>query len=191
VDAAASKQAIETGLQWLQKTATWRDVSVLFFAGHGLNDPSGRFYLVPSDGFSDSPNRTCVSDATLKEFCQHTPGRVVIFLDACRSANIKIDVNELALKLGRNDCGAIVITSSAGYQQSFEGDAWKAGAFTRALVDGLEGRADLFRTGYVSSPYDIACYVDHVVRTLTDERQTPICAAPKMPQFKITRATVH
>jgi hypothetical protein len=115
----------------------------------------------------------------------------MLLLDACRSGSIKINVNELALKLGRNDCGAIVITSSASYQESLEGDAWKAGAFTRALVDGLEGRADLFRTGYVSSPYDIACYVDHVVRTLTDERQTPICTAPKMPQFRITRATVH
>jgi uncharacterized caspase-like protein len=115
----------------------------------------------------------------------------MVFLDACRSASVKINVNELALKLGRNDCGAIVITSSAGDQDSLEDEQWKAGAFTRALVDGLEGRADFLRTGYVSSPYDIACYVDHVVRTLTDERQTPTCAAPKMPQFKITRATVH
>jgi hypothetical protein len=190
-DAEATKESIEAGLQWLQKTATWRDVSVFFYAGHGLNDSSGQFFLVPIDGSTDSPERTCISEVMLKDFCQHTPGRIMVLLDACRSASIKINVNELALKLGRNDCGAIVITSSAGYQQSFEGDAWKAGAFTRALVDGLEGRADLFHTGYVSSPYDIACYIDHVVRSLTDEHQTPICATPKMPQFKLTRATVH
>ena len=190
-DGKATKEAIEAGLLWLQKSATWRDLSVLFYAGHGFNDESGRFFLLPIDGATSKPEQTCVSDAMLKDFCQHTQGKVMLLMDACRSASIKINVNELALKLGRADCGAIVIASSAGYQQSFEGEAWRAGAFTRALVDGLEGRADLFQTGYVSSPYDIACYVDHIVRQLTDERQTPICAAPKMPQFKITRATVH
>ena len=191
VDAEATQEGVEAGLKWLREKATWRDVSVLFYAGHGLNDESGRFFLLPIDGSPKNPTRTCIGDTLIKDFCQHTPGKVIVLLDACRSASVKINVNELALKLGRSDCGAIVITSSTGYQDSLEGEPWKAGAFTRALVDGLEGRADFLRTGYVSSPYDIACYVDHVVRTLTDERQTPTCAAPKMPQFKITRATVH
>jgi uncharacterized caspase-like protein len=132
-----------------------------------------------------------VAGAALREFCQNTPGKIMVLLDACRSASIEINVNELAMQLGRSDCGAIVLTSSAGHQNSLENEAWRAGAFTRALVDGLEGRADFLRTGYVSSPYDIASYVDHVVRSLTAERQTPTCASPKMPQFKITRATVH
>jgi WD40 repeat protein len=191
VDAEATKEKIEAGLQWLQKQATWRDVSVVFYAGHGMNDDSGQFFLIPMDGLPKRASQTCIADTAIKEFCQRTPGKVIVLLDACRSASIKINVNELALKLGRSDCGAIVLTSSAGYQDSLEGEEWKAGAFTRALVDGLEGRADFLRTGYVSSPYDIASYVDHVVRLLTDERQTPTCAAPKMPQFKITRATVH
>jgi WD40 repeat protein len=191
LDAQASKDGIEGGLKWLREKATWRDVSVVFYAGHGLNDESGAFFLLPIDGSPRNPSRTCIPDTMLRDFCQHTAGKVIVLLDACRSASVKINVNELALKLGRSDCGAIVITSSAGYQDSLEGDDWKAGAFTKALVDGLEGRADFLRTGYVSSPYDIACYVDHVVRTLTDERQTPTCAAPKMPQFRITRATVH
>ncbi len=191
LDAEATKEGIESGLVWLRKKATWRDVAVLFYAGHGLNDEEGRFYLLPIDGSPTSAARTCIPDTAIKDFCRHTPGKVMVLLDACRSASVKINVNELALKLGRNDCGAIVITSSSGNQDSLEGEAWKAGAFTRALVDGLEGRADFLHTGYVSSPCDIASYIDHVVRTLTDERQTPTCAMPKMPQFKITRATVH
>lgn len=191
LDGEATKEGIEAGLQWLGNKATWRDVSVFFYAGHGFNDESGQFFLLPMNGSSNSPNRTCIPDSAIKDFCQHTRGKVMVLLDACRSASVKINVNELALKLGRSDCGAIVITSSTGEQDSLEGEAWKAGAFTRALVDGLEGRADFLHTGYVSSPYDIACYVDHIVRTLTEERQTPTCAAPKMPQFKITRATVH
>ncbi|MGD0899994.1 MAG: caspase family protein [Thermoguttaceae bacterium] len=191
VESRAKKRDIEAGLQWLQTAAAWNDVSVFFFAGHGLSGEAGSFFLLPIDGSAERPGPTCVGDTLLKEFCRRTPGKVMVFLDACRAASVKIDVNDLALKLGRNDCGAIVITSSTGQQQSLEAPAWSGGAFTKALVDGLEGRADLFRTGYVSSPYDIACYVDHVVRTLTDQRQTPVCAAPRMPQFKITRATVH
>ncbi len=116
---------------------------------------------------------------------------MIVLLDPCRAASAQLDVNSLALKLSRDDCGAIVITSCTGSQASLEAPAWSGGAFTRALVNGLEGRADLFHTGFVSSPYDIACYVDHVVRTLTNERQTPICASPRMPQFRITRSTVH
>ena len=191
LDSEATKEGIEAGLKWLQERATWRDVSVIFFAGHGLKDDSGQFFLLPIDGSGSSPRQTCIQDTAIRDFCQRTPGKVVVLLDACRSASIKINVNELALKLGRSDCGAIVMTSSTDYQQSLEGEAWQAGAFTRALVDGLKGRADFLRTGYVSSPHDIACYVDHVVRSLTGERQTPTCAAPKMPQFKITRATAH
>jgi WD40 repeat protein len=191
MDGEATKGAIETGLQWLQKKATWKDVSIFFYAGHGINDRAGHFCLLPIGGSAEDSERTCVSDAVLKQFCQRTQGKVMILLDACRAASIKIDVNQLALELSRDDCGAIVMTSSTGYQESFEGAQWKGGAFTRALTDGLEGRADSFQTGYVSSPYDIASYVDHVVRNLTADRQTPICAAPRMPQFKITRATVH
>jgi WD40 repeat protein len=191
IESQATRRDVEAGLRWLQTAAAWNDVSVFFFAGHGLSEQSGRFFLLPIDGAADQPDATSIPDILLEEFCKHTPGKVMILLDACRAASIKIDVNDLALKLGRSDCGAIVIASSTGDQESLEAPVWNGGAFTKALVDGLEGRADLFHTGYVSGPYDLASYVDHVVRTLTDQRQIPICASPRMSQFKITRATVH
>ena len=152
IDDHATKREIEAALQWLQKTATWRDVSVLFFAGHGLNDSSGKFFLLPVDGSTDKLDSTCIPDTLLKDFCQRTPGKVIVLLDACRAASVTLDVNDLALKLGRPDCGAIVITSSAGYQESLESPAWNGGAFTRALVDGLEGRRSVPDRLRVQSP---------------------------------------
>jgi hypothetical protein len=37
------------GLEWIQLQVTQKDVAVLFFAGHGINDPNGMFYFLPAD----------------------------------------------------------------------------------------------------------------------------------------------
>jgi uncharacterized caspase-like protein len=70
-----------------------------------------------------------------------------------------------------------VFSGSAPRQESLEDPAWGNGAFTKALVEGLAGRADFRREGVVTHK-GLDYYVAHEVRTLTGGRQTPVTAVP-------------
>ena len=51
-DAQATRDAVVDGLEWLKTQVTYRDVGMLFLAGHGVNDPNGIYYFLPVN-FSD------------------------------------------------------------------------------------------------------------------------------------------
>ena len=84
-DAQASRRGILEGLDWLKGQVTQRDVSVLFYAGHGAQDNNGVFYLLPADAHPDNILATGVSEDVLKRHCQSIPGRLVVMLDACHT----------------------------------------------------------------------------------------------------------
>jgi uncharacterized caspase-like protein len=83
-------------------------------------------------------------------------------------------VNELSSA----ENGAIVYCSSSGSQYSLESDEWENGAFTKAIVDGLRGRADYTSDGRVSVN-ELDLYVAETVKSLTSGRQTPVTAKPE------------
>ncbi|MBN8527391.1 MAG: hypothetical protein J0M02_18825, partial [Planctomycetes bacterium] len=45
--------------------------------------------------------------------------------------------------------GTVVIAASGGDELSYESDDWKGGVFTRSLLDGLDGAADLDKDGRI------------------------------------------
>lgn len=186
-DAAATREGIRAGLEWLRQNTRWPDVAVLYFSGHGVNDGDGKFYLLPQDGAARRLAETAVAEEEIKEFCAHTPGKILVLLDACHSGGIQINVNDLARELGRNEYGVIVMSSSRGDEVARENRLWGGGAFTRALVDGLNGAADLRRKGYVLTPVDLDPYVYYTVRELTQGRQTPISNKSSVAPFPLTR----
>ncbi len=57
-DAQATKGNILDGLEWIQRQMTAHDVAVMFFAGHGINDPTGVFYFLPVDADLEELKRT-------------------------------------------------------------------------------------------------------------------------------------
>jgi hypothetical protein len=60
-DDQATKGNILDGLEWLQRQVTAKDVAILFFAGHGINDATGGFYFLPVDADLERLKRTGVS----------------------------------------------------------------------------------------------------------------------------------
>ncbi len=62
-------------------------------------------------------------------------------------------------------------------QASLEEEAWKNGAFAKALIEGLSGRADLRSSGRVTVNM-LDLYVSERVKELTDGIQTPATAKP-------------
>ena len=83
------------------------------------------------------------------------------------------------LERNRRDAenGVVVFTSSTGKQYSLEDKAWNNGAFTKALVEGIDGKADLLKSGKITVD-SLSFYVSERVKVLTNGKQTPTGSKP-------------
>src|SRR5262249_48088787 len=88
-DREAKRDAILRGLQWLEDHTTQKDVAVLFFAGHGLNDPrSGEYLYLPYEADLHDRLTTLLPNRELKAALAAIPGKVLVFLDTCHAGNL-------------------------------------------------------------------------------------------------------
>jgi len=182
-DGKGNKNNILDGLEWIQNETTSRDVAMLFFAGHGINDNSGNFYYLPVDADPERLRSTCVNYAEIKQSVSTIAGKVVLFMDACHSGGVmgsgrrSADINGLVNELSNAENGAVVFTSSTGRQYSLEDSAWKNGAFTKALVEGINGKADIFNKNSISIK-TLDVYITQRVKELTKGNQAPTTIIP-------------
>lgn len=73
--------------------------------------------------------------------------------------------------------GAVVFASSTGSQVSVELDEFKHGAFTKALLEGLDGKADYTKDGVISTS-ELDVFVSQRVKELTNGEQMPTTVKP-------------
>ena len=89
--------------------------------------------------------------------------------------------------LPRSENGVGVFASSTGQEESLEKESWGNGAFTKALLEGLSGRADFMRAGRVTYAA-LNLFVSEEVSRLTDGRQRPVFISPRgVPDFALAR----
>jgi uncharacterized caspase-like protein len=67
------------------------------------------------------------------------------------------------------DHGVVVFVSSSGKQFSLEKPEWENGAFTKALLEGLNGKADLFGKGAVTDA-TLDAYISNRATQFTEAR---------------------
>jgi len=81
--------------------------------------------------------------------------------------------------------GVVVFSSSTGRQYSLENPDWGNGAFTKALVEGLSGKANYQKTGRITHKM-LDFYISERVKEITEGQQTPVTQAPGgVPDFPI------
>ena len=193
-DERATRDAILDGLGWIEKSTTQNDVAMVFLSGHGWNDPADRtYYFIPLNFEGAQLRRTAVPSVEIQKAIQSTMGKVVVFLDTCYSGNVlgaggrelRGDVNGLANELVSAENGAVVLMASTGNQVALERPEWGNGAFTKFLVEGLGGKADLMKKGRVMISA-LGYYISEKVKELTGGQQTPASATPKtIPDFAV------
>jgi len=190
-DAQATRDAILGGLDWLEKQTTSKDVAMVFLAGHGVNDPTGVYYFLPVNARTDQLRRTAVPFSELKQTVAALAGKTVLFVDTCHSGNVMgtrrgvADITAVVNELASAENGAGVFASSTGRQYAMEDAAWGNGAFTKALVEGIDGAADYQRTGKITVNM-VDLYVSERVKALTRGQQTPTTTKPAtVPDFPI------
>jgi hypothetical protein len=182
VDDQATVEGVRAGLQWLRKSASAADVALVHFSGHGVRGARGLHY-VTSEGDLGDLERTCLNWQEVAQQLREMPSRQIIFLcDCCHAGAFGEEVatqDELAEPLVKQ-AGVMVFAASRGNELAAEKPAWGHGAFVRALLDGLEGKADLIPDGQVNMS-ELQTYVVDQVARLTGNRQHPYI--PRLERF--------
>jgi len=188
VNEEATRANILDAFYWLELNATQRDVVAIFMASHGLNEKD-KFYILPYDGDPDRIRTTGVDWINFSDVLGNLPSKVLVFIDACHSG--KLGTNLLAKRgdtdlidairmLAREENGVVIMAASTGKESSFESAEWQHGAFTLALLEGMnEGKADLNDDGIVNIR-EIDYYVAERVKILTGGKQHPTTQKPSI-----------
>jgi uncharacterized caspase-like protein len=189
--ADAPKDDIEDGLDWLRHQVTARDVGMVFLAGHGVDDQDGVYYFLPANVDLDHLKRTGLVYSDIKTTLTSTPGKAVMFVDTCHSGDVMgarrgvPDINAVVSELASAENGVVVFTASTGRQYSLEDPQWQNGAFTKALVEGIGGKAEVGDKGKITIA-SLDLYVSERVKELTRGRQTPAMRMPStVPDFPL------
>jgi len=153
-DAAKPPVGSPEVLQML-KTAQPEDAVVIYFAGHGVATPDGRFYLIPHDLGYDGP-RTQLDAASLRGILDHSisdreleqalenidAGQLVLVIDACNSGQAleseekrRGPMNSKGLAQLAYEKGMFILTAAQSYQAALEQRRLGHGYLTYALVE--------------------------------------------------------
>jgi WD40 repeat protein len=185
-DANAKRDDILDGLEWIRREMTSRDVGVVFMAGHGVNDSDGVYYYLPQDTDTDKLKRTGVIFTEIRNTLAALPGKALFFVDTCHSGNVlgtgrrsvTNDLTAVVNELSSAENGVIVFAASTGRQFAQESPEWGNGAFTKAVIEGMSGKADVGRTGRVTHKM-LDLYVSERVKALTRGTQSPVTIVPQ------------
>lgn len=190
-DEKATKDEILDGLDWLSKETTSKDVAMVFLAGHGVNDQAGVYYFLPVNANLEKLKRTGVAFSDIKNTVASLAGKTIVFVDTCHSGNIMgarrgvADITGVVNELASAENGVVVFASSTGKQYSLEDPAWGNGAFTKALVEGISGKADYAGKGKITINM-LDLYLSERVKELTKGKQTPTTTKPNtVPDFPV------
>jgi uncharacterized caspase-like protein len=170
-------------IDYLSKAGA-NDIVVLFIAGHGMNDEKGEYYFLPCDTVITDDGSIKKSKAISWMVIKNVldiPAKKLIFVDTCHAEGASgkktraVDNNRLVKEL--QEANAVIFTSSRGKELSQEANEWKHGAFTYAIIEGLNGKADLIKDGKISMK-ELDAYVSETVPQITNGAQHPITVTP-------------
>ena len=176
-DAAATRACIFQALEALERNmarGVGQDMAVMMFSGHGAV-MDGQFYLVPHGVDNGTKASLKASAIAASEFQSEIlnlshHGRVLVLLDACRSAGLidgALGANLLSSTVAAGN--VTVLTSSKADKLSREDEAWQHGAFTKVLLDALSADdidIDPDRNGVISMT-DLTAYMEKRLDLLT------------------------
>ncbi|PKN70100.1 MAG: hypothetical protein CVU54_06825 [Deltaproteobacteria bacterium HGW-Deltaproteobacteria-12] len=155
------------------------DLFVFYIASHGTVD-EGEYFLITSNVGSlrtEKLKTDAISQHKLKEAIANIPAtKKLIIIDTCNAGALGEAIQvammtrgmseDTALKILSRAVGSTILSASTSMQEALEG--YKGhGLFTYVLTEGLKGKADKGKTGYVRTT-ELADYVDNEVPILAE-----------------------
>lgn len=186
----ATKANIIDAINAIRSKANENDVIIISVSSHGdINSNNGTFYLTPNDfncnnEFSSSVNLDLIVKGIDCENCA-----TIIWLDACHAGGAGTDFYKKLDDYARNKQGQNInlLVSSDDSETSLESSRWGHGAFSKAILDGLNGSADQNSNGIISLR-ELTEYVTRVVPNMTNYDQHPF---NPVKQFSNTRLSTY
>lgn len=150
------------------------DIFVLYVASHGTVD-DGEYFLITSNVGSTSTSRLkkdAVSQNTIKELIANIPAtKKLIVIDTCNAGKLGDVIQTAMLTRGMSEdtamkvlsraVGSTILSASTSIQEALEGYHGH-GLFTFVVAEGLNGKADKSKSGFVKTT-ELADYVDNEV----------------------------
>jgi uncharacterized caspase-like protein len=182
------QQSLQALSRKLKDVAQPDDLLVLFMAGHGIIDEkTQKYYFVGHDlklkDYEKGVYSSCISWDDFRALAD-VPCRKVALLDTCHSGAIQ-PPNSGDLKSAVRELQEDVvftITASTGEQRSAEKAEWRHGAFTKCLLEALDGQAGAPRDGIIRIN-EVVSWVKQAVPKLTADLQTPTAAPDEILPF--------
>lgn len=175
-DEMATREGILEGLNWLRTNVKEKDAGVLFLAGHGIAEGKSYYFIPFKPGGMAAKSAEWVPGDQIVGTLQSLPGRAMFFLDACYSGALTnqasgkaSNATEMINKID-DERGVTIFASSTGKEKSGEDD--ENGFFTKALIEGLRGKAADKEDNLVY-PTGLKRYVTRRVKELSNNEQRP------------------
>ena len=168
----------------LPKLVGPQDRVFIFFAGHGqtrrLSEGQEIGYIIPFDARNDNALAAAISMEELREVPKQVKAKHIFYaMDSCysgsiltakRSAETKHEMSDYLSYIGQQRAVEMLMAGGAG-QVAIEKEGH--GLFTKYLLQGLEGKADLNRDGTVTGS-ELGLFVRPLVSNASGNKQTPI-----------------
>ncbi len=173
-----SKENITKTLKKMENMSP-NDLFIFFVASHGMIEDA-KYHMITSNVGSLSTRgikREAISQESLRDMIANIPTtKKVIILDTCNSGALgkTLEVALLtrgltettAMKVLSRAVGSTIISASSSSQEALEG--YKGhGLLTYVLTDGLNGKADSDRDGYIKTR-EIANFVEDTVPEIAE-----------------------
>lgn len=156
------------------------DLFVFYVASHGTVD-DGEYFLITSNVGSTSTAKLktdALSQNTLKELVANIPAtKKLIVIDTCSAGKLGDAIQTAMLTRGMSEdtamkvlsraVGSTILSASTSVQEALEGYRGH-GLFTFVLSEGLSGKADKSKTGFIKTT-ELADYVDNEVPVLAEQ----------------------
>jgi WD40 repeat protein len=196
-----TRRAINDALSFVQQ-AQANDTVVIFLASHGLSDPAGNYYFVPSDVTLKDVNgvqkgekaESLIPWTAFSDALRSAAGKRILVVDTCHAARIEGKFESHSLMKRSASSLFPMIMASKGEEQSQEYEPAKHGLFTYAVIQSLTAATDKNKDGLLSVQeiFDAALPLVDKLREKSIGPQSPQIVAPaslgNMAVLSATRA---
>lgn len=176
-EANANRAQVLSTLNWLSQVTGPEDTAVIYFSGHGIQNPD---YHLLTHGYDlhDLENTTISGELFTQHLQAIRSQKLLVLLDCCHAggqAEAK-GITKSPLppsvveQLGQNR-GRVILASSRKDELSRTGDPYSV--FTAALLEGLAGYGAFEPDGY-ARVLDVAMWLARRVPERTQDQQHPI-----------------
>lgn len=143
----ANRQKLVQSMAQFRRTAAAADISLLFYAGHGVQI-FGTNYILPTDVDQSDPAQATIQGVSLNSVVENfLPGKTkLVFLDACRDNPLQ-RTNDRSVSKGLAPIsaaeGTLISYATKDGQTAADGAGTKNSPFTQALLEHLNDPQDI------------------------------------------------